>query len=329
MFQYDIKAYLSTKLKGNIKEASGGEEITINSLFCPDTNYHLSVNAVTGLWICFKTGNKGNFIRLYSILEGMSYREAEQRITFSYIRSHLLDPQTKIEVNEKEFSIDILEEISPYQEITTCNGTESDAYKKAFKLVYERKLFSSHSTFFISTRERYRNRLIIPFTPFRHKSKKLFYFQARALSSEKPKYLNCPRQKKSVLLYPYDTSQESVLVCEGPLDALSLQIQGVNATAVMGSYVSLQQLTLLIQNPIKIVLAFDSDESGRSALERTNSYRKLLRIPEIFYCFPPEGFKDWNDAHVADIDLKSYVNNNTKLLSWEELALRDLSRLEE
>lgn len=322
MFQYNIKDYLNTKLKGNLREASGGEEITINSLFCPDSKYHLSVNSTTGLWICFKSGQKGNFTKLYAALEGISYREADKRISFDYIKSNLLDPQTKIKIDENVGTIDVLEEISPYEEINFCDHTKTIEFQEAFKLLYRRKLFSSDpiSKFYFSKSEKYKNRLIIPF----ERNGKMFYFQARSLFGEKPKYLNCPRQKKSTLLYPYDPYRGPVLVCEGPLDALSLQIQGVNATAVMGSYVSTQQLILLAQTQKKIVLAFDSDKAGRSALIRTNEYRKLLRIPELSFCFPPEPYKDWNDAHAAELNLREYVNKNTRPLTWEEISFLQL-----
>ena len=41
----------------------------------------MSINMDTGLWQCFKTGKKGNFISLYSYLENITYFDALVRIT--------------------------------------------------------------------------------------------------------------------------------------------------------------------------------------------------------------------------------------------------------
>jgi hypothetical protein len=60
-----------------------GDEFMINSPFFDDSKYHLSINTQTGLWQDFVTGNKGNLISLLSKIDGITYREAAQKVLSS------------------------------------------------------------------------------------------------------------------------------------------------------------------------------------------------------------------------------------------------------
>ena len=51
-----------------------------------DRKKHMSINLSNGLWQCFKTGKTGNFIRLYSILEQITYRQAESTLMLLMIQ---------------------------------------------------------------------------------------------------------------------------------------------------------------------------------------------------------------------------------------------------
>ena len=44
-----------------------------------DPNRHMSINLDTGLWQCFKSGEKGNFIHLFAKLESLTYKLAYQK----------------------------------------------------------------------------------------------------------------------------------------------------------------------------------------------------------------------------------------------------------
>ena len=56
----------------------------------------MSINLDSGLWQCFKSGNKGNFIQIYSFLEGLTYNQAEADILFKELD---VDSTKKIESN--------------------------------------------------------------------------------------------------------------------------------------------------------------------------------------------------------------------------------------
>jgi hypothetical protein len=71
------------KFQSNYRLQSDDTEIVVPSIFV-DNDYkrHMSINTETGLWRCFKTGEVGNFLKLYAILEKCSYREAYEKFVF-------------------------------------------------------------------------------------------------------------------------------------------------------------------------------------------------------------------------------------------------------
>ena len=113
------------------------------------------------------------------------------------------------------------------------------------------------------------------------------------------------------MLYPYDEFGDILYVTEGALDARSLQLQGLNATTTISCNVSNIQMNELKEFSGKIVISYDNDEAGVEGLARFNNLRKQKMIPNLFYCPPPEKQKDWNEAHIAGVDLKDWVSKNT------------------
>jgi len=276
-----------------------------------DWKKHFSINTETGLWQDFKVGKSGNFIHFYARMENMSYRKAKGVLLFKDLEYE--EPVKVIKKQESRITEfpNFLEEGVPIHLGSHENSNE--LIQKAWCLLYERKLFNlaidEHHPFYLATSGRYKNRLIIP---FKNASGDMFYFQARALKDERPKYLNPIDSpvKPSHILYPFDESQGSVVVCEGPLDAISLQLQGVNATCTMGCSISDTQISMLRDFPGDIIVGYDNDSAGSRGLLKFEDLRRYHRMPNIFVCPPPKPYKDWNDAHINDVDLKSYVANS-------------------
>ena len=133
------------------------------------------------------------------------------------------------------------------------------------------------------------------------------------LASDYPKYLNpeSTQARSSAILYPFK-NEEPVLLCEGPLDALSLQLAGINATATMGSSPSKFQIETLKDSECQIIVAYDNDTAGKAGTNKTEELRKELMLPEIKICHPPKRYKDWNEAWQKDFDIKKYVETNTE-----------------
>ena len=201
--------------------------------------------------------------------------------------------------------------------------------QKAWAFLYERKLFNLETNdrkYYVSTEGRYKGRLIIPFLS---DDSQIFYFQARSLGGETPKYLN-PSEgwpKPSHILYPYDTEAEHLVVCEGPLDAVSLQLQGVNATCTMGCSVSEYQVEALKEFEGKIIIGYDNDDAGKRGVSKFDYLRRLKRMADLHICHPPVEVKDWNDAHIRGRDLKGFVDWHTKKYDYDYLMNHLLTTL--
>ena len=315
------------KFKENHKLSSAEVELIVPSVFVQDDwKRHMSINLDSGLWQCFKSGNKGNFIQLYAYLEGLTYNQAESDILFK----ELQNPQEHLAIKKPPPPPKSTLEKELYLEAVTLNSHThpSPLVQRAWVFLYGRGLFNlirGDTTYYVSHDGRYKNRLIIPFID----DEEMFYFQARALQDEQPKYLN-PSEgwpKPSHILYPYDEEAQELIVCEGPLDAISLQIQGVNATCTMGCSVSEIQVSLLKDFKGKIILGYDNDTAGKRGVNKFDYLRKLKRMADFSLCHPPSEVNDWNDAHIQGTNLKQFIASHTKKYDYDYLIHHLLTTL--
>ena len=316
---------MTEKLGEDSRLSSGDRELIVPSIFCPnDFKRHMSINLDSGLWQCFKTGNKGNFIQIYAYLEGMTYNQAESDILFKELDGNFtknIETTSVIPPQETEDLHLLPVTVHDYD-------SENLLVLKAWTFLYERKLFNletEDSKYYVSTKGRYAGRLIIPF----EEDSEIFYFQARALGDETPKYLN-PSEgwpKPSHILYPFDMDADKVVVCEGPLDAISLQIKGVNATCTMGCSVSESQVEALKEFEGKIIIGYDNDEAGKRGVSKFDYLRKLKRMADVYICHPPLEVKDWNDALMQDINLSGFVDLRTEAYNYDYLMTHLLTTL--
>jgi 5S rRNA maturation endonuclease (ribonuclease M5) len=301
-----IKDYLTTKFSGKFKLSSNGRELMMNSPVDPtDRKQHFSINLETGLWQDFRKGEKGNFYFLYSYLEGITYKQAIHQIQ---IRSLYKQP---VQVSTIEApSSSIQEEIKNFVPIKEDKQPELELEIAAYLYLSDRKILNNKYPFFVATAGRFHGRVIIPFW----RNDDLVYFQARSLIGQKPKYLNPGSEfglKSKNYLFPFDLSEKYVVICEGPTDAISLQLQGVNATATLGCSISPTQSRMLAGFQGRIIVGYDNDEAGISGLNRLHQTINCQRVLDVSYCFPDKQYKDWNDMHVDNINLRQYVKENT------------------
>lgn len=152
--------------------------------------------------------------------------------------------------------------------------------------------------------DRFRNRLTIP---VKDENGHVVAFGARALEDgQNPKYLNSPDTilyNKSKILYGFDTAKDaireydSVLICEGYFDTISLQTDGVkNAVASCGTALTHDHIRLIAKycESRRIYLAFDTDNAGQMATERSAELIKdvfsgLGDIKQFDSCYAPSG----------------------------------------
>ena len=292
-----IKEYLLAKFPVN---KVFGSEFTTNSIFTSDEKMHLSVNLETGLWQDFKSQEKGNFPQLVAAVEDIPYDQA-----LKYLRTKLFDtPEHLFEIsslhvqNQKPTSEntvgDIVKSFVKFDptSINPNNLTE----RLARKFILSRKL--QKFNFYIAKSGRYANRIIIP---YQDKRERIFYFQARNLSIMGMKYLNPSRQvtgvKSSEILYPFEKDADYVFITEGPIDAMSLQANGINATCTQGSHLSMTQAQELKDK--QIIFAYDNDEAGKMGIAQARKALLKKNKNDFCICSLPEGIKDWNELHMA------------------------------
>lgn len=301
-----------TKFKENRRISSDDVELVVSSIFVAnDWKKHMSINLNTGLFQCFKSGTRGNFIQLYAFLEDKTYSQAQSDIAFKQFCDEDKYTEEFIEPVIVRTDLDL-------SEVTNDDyASESSLKQKAWAFLYERKLFGMDKKYYLSNSGNTVGRVIIPY------GEEIFYYQARTLCDETPKYLNPARSSgwpnSSDVLYDYDESSEILVICEGALDAISLQIQGVNATCTQGCSVSDHQMEQLSSFQGKIIIGYDNDEAGKKGINRFDYIRRLKRVADLYICHPPSEFKDWNEAHTQNYDLQEFVRNHTKAYDYDYL----------
>lgn len=317
-----IKDYLLENFGDSGKLSASQAEFIMPSLFTKDDwKRHMSVNVDTGLWQCFKTGKKGNFISLYAEAEDITYHKAQTDLiikNFGFLGTEPLKPVKEVKRKSAEIDASSLIPVS-----IESAYSENPAVASAWSFVFGRKLFNEvdleEEPYYLCTEGRFAGRLIIPF----RKDNNVYYFQARALNGEEPKYLNPASEgavRSSDVVYPFNESEDYVVVCEGPLDAVALQRQGVNATCTIGSTCSRAQAEILCEFGGKVILGYDNDAAGEKGIKRFDQLRKELRMASFEVCPPPSGYKDWNDAHIDGFDLFSWITEKTQTYDFEYLV---------
>ena len=303
----------------------------MESLFIQnDWKRHMSVNLDSGLWQCFKTGRTGNFVRLYAEAEGIPYFRANRDLmikNFEFLDQWAV-PGNEYEREERQLELDTSKLIPLNIE---SGFSEDPRVLAAWSFLFDRRLFTEENPpeaeYYLCVEGRFANRIIIPF----EQDGEVYFFQARALDPEQqPKYLNPSSEmapKGSEVLYPYDEAADELVVCEGPLDAKSLQLQGINATSLLGSHVSPAQTEILSTFGGKIILALDNDEAGDRGVRAFDRYRKERRMDKFFVCPPPEGCKDWNEAHQKDVSLPDWIRQESSLFDFEFSLEAELRKL--
>ena len=122
--------------------------------------------------------------------------------------------------------------------------------------------------------DRYRNRLMFPIFDVRNR---VIGFGGRVLDDSKPKYINSPENlvyNKGRNLYGLNVARKDkpneLIIVEGYMDVISLHQRGVtNVVAPLGTALTENQGWLLRKNAEKIVLGFDSDGAGQTAIVRS------------------------------------------------------------
>jgi DNA primase len=302
----------SSKLGEYLRRGSKhGAKYLINSPWRPDVKKHTALFPEMGRYgryRDYKSGKSGSLVDFVMEVEGIGFREAKDllvSIDDGYRRRDAAPPPARIPLsirtNERRWSLKIPDNCI---RVTAEHAEDHRGVARALEYMTRRMIDPTVYEAYYCEGERHvggrkqnlDNRVLLA---FRDWNGELWYWTARTLSDlASPRYLE-PTQsegaasKEEVLFCPgeWDLRDKAVLVCEGPVDAISIKACGLRAVATQGSCWYRQQQDALVEFGIKPVFAFDHDQAGTKALlEAAESWEG-----QSYYVFAPEGM-DWNDA---------------------------------
>ncbi|PID83013.1 MAG: DNA primase [Clostridiales bacterium] len=174
----------------------------------------------------------------------------------------------------------------------------------------------------------FRNRIIIPIFDNR---KRIVGFGARSINDEMPKYLNSSESdffKKSKVLYGQgindnlDRGSFCILV-EGYMDVIKLcQFGFKNVYASMGTSLTESQAYELSKNFNKLIFAYDMDEAGRTAIDRSiemlERYKLDIRVLELTKAKDPDEYIDKFGIE----NFKTRLENSLDLYKYKIMRLK-------
>jgi len=183
---------------------------------------------------------------------------------------------------------------------------EGEIFEKAIKFCQDRKIPDKYwKKFFVCTLGNYENRLIIPFYDKRNN---IYYFQARALLGQEPKYKNRVSSKENALFNWFVVDRKKpVHILEGPFDSMLVE----NSIATLGLGVPDTVQKELDKMPKRWLL--DNDIAGKtSSLKMLKKGDYVFRWDKFLKKYRLKDIKDINDAY---LQLK-----RTEPFSTEELS---------
>ena len=294
----------------------------------------LSVSPEKQIFHCFGCGVGGNVITFVRKIEDIGYRESIQllaekaNITLPTIQNDL--ESRKDELRAKVYKVNSYAAEYYHKRLYTPDAKLGQEYVKRRKLNNETlenfkigfsgkfdELYKSLRQNGFQDEEilesglvnkndngtyidRYRNRLMIPICDERGR---VIAFGGRVLDDSKPKYINSPENvvySKGKHLFGLNVAKKSdikkqLLIVEGYMDVISLPQRGIkNVVAALGTALTTNQGWLLRKSTEKVILGFDADDAGQTAILRAMEIMQNMgcdiRVLQIHDAKDPDEF---------------------------------------
>ena len=181
--------------------------------------------------------------------------------------------------------------------------------------------------------DRYRNRLMFPICDARGK---VIAFGGRVLDDSKPKYINSPENivySKGRHLFGLNVakkySAKKIIIVEGYMDVISLHQRGIaNVVGALGTALTEQQGWLLRKTTEQVVLGFDADGAGQTAVAR--SMEILQKMGCDMRVLQMEGAKDPDEYIIkyGTAGFNKLVDNAISLIEYKVKVLKNKLNLE-
>ncbi len=143
----------------------------------------------------------------------------------------------------------------------------------------------------------FRNRVMTPIIDVRGN---VIAFGGRVLDNSKPKYINTGDTivyKKTYELFALnfakDSGKDSLILCEGYMDVIAMHQAGFsNAVAGCGTALTSEQVRLICRYAKEVILAYDADDAGQTAVKKAMSLFKQtdikIKVPLLQYGKDPD-----------------------------------------
>ena len=321
-----------------------------------------SVSPDKQIFHCFGCGVGGNVYTFLSKIEGITFKEAVEMLAErSNIQLPKLESQVdsaKEELKEKVYKVNEFTAKFYHDNLYNASAKPGQEYIKKRKLNNETiqayqigysgrfdELYKALKKAGFNEPEilesglvnkndngmyidRYRNRIMFPICDVRNR---VIAFGGRVLDDSKPKYINSPENvvySKSRNLFGLNVAKrgdtKEILIVEGYMDVISLHQRGItNVVAPLGTALTQQQGWLLRKNSEKIILSFDSDGAGQTAIMRS------LEILQNMGCdlriLQMNGAKD-PDEYIIKYGVVRFKNLIQNAISLVEFKVKNLKK---
>ena len=187
--------------------------------------------------------------------------------------------------------------------------------------------------------DKFKRRIMFPIQDVRNR---VIAFGGRVLDDSKPKYINSPENivySKGRNLFGLNVAKsmqagmlKRILIVEGYMDVISLHQRGVtNVVASLGTALTDAQGRLLRKNSEQVILGYDADGAGQTAIMRGMDILKNMGVDirvlqisgakdpdEFIIKYGPEKFKKCMDSAISVVEYK--VKNLRKQFNIENTS---------
>lgn len=271
------------------KEISGRCPVHVKHTGKEDRSPSWSMNASTGLWICYACGARGTLSHLVSELTG-------EPDTIVAVHSFLVtNGLNRLTQSEDTFPRISLEQQQAQQEVNWRTFSAFDVPSDA--RIAERNLDRDAIRKYGIRWDKERQAWVIPITsPLGD----LMGWQIKAKNYVR----NYPiGVEKSTTLFGIDqVNFGTCLLVESPLDVVRINtcLHGVSGLASFGAHISLAQARLLSEFAESLIIALDNDEAGIAATKKLMNVLPAFRNPVRYLQYSHTKAKDIGDMTDAE-----------------------------
>lgn len=222
----------------------------------------------------------------------------------------------------KEFSIGVSfnEKDNLYQFLKNQNFEDNDITSLGLINIFGIDIYDS-----------FKNRIMIPITNLQNE---VVGFTGRIFNNEnEAKYINTKETvifKKSDILFNYYNAKKYIretnklIIVEGNMDAIKMSSSGIkNVVALMGTFLSKEQIKIIKKLNCEIVLLLDNDEAGYNATIKNGDI--LLEEKIICDVVRLSDSKD-PDEYIEKNGVKALTDNINSAISYLDFKINDLKK---